>query len=91
MKEWIEATRHELVTDGSSSTQYMSGWHVMETLQEAKEYLFNNFKNIVDKIIVKCYIIGDIRPKSHSRANVWLAQMIYLDECIFHQISEKKT
>jgi hypothetical protein len=90
MKEWIEATRYEMVTDGSSSTQYMSGWHVFESLEEAKKYLFKSFKNIVGKIIVKCHIMGEIRPKYHSRANVWLAQMLYLDECVFHQLSKKK-
>jgi len=82
-KEWIEATKYELVTDGSSSTQYMSGWHVFETIEEAKEYLHKGFKNIVDKIIVSCYIMGEIRPKSHSRSNVWLSQMIYLDEIVY--------
>ena len=90
MKEWVEASKYKLVTDGSSSTEYMSGWHVFENFDEAKKYLFNCFKNLHNKIIVTCYIFGDIRPNSHSKANIWLAQNLYLDEIIFHNI-EKNT
>jgi hypothetical protein len=83
LQEWIYASRHELVSDGSSSTKYMSGWHIFKDLKEAKEYLFKSFKKLKGKIIVKCFCFGDIRTKSHSRANVWLCQGIYLDEVIF--------
>jgi hypothetical protein len=80
MKEWIYASRYAWVHDGSSGTKYLSGWHVFETMDEAKDYLFNGFKNTSKKVIVECYIMGDIRPKTHSRANVWLSQGIYLNE-----------
>lgn len=89
MKEWVEATKYKLVTDGSSSTQYMSGWHVFESFDEAKKYLMNNFKKLCGKLIVKCYVFGEIRRKEHARGNVWLAQNIYLDEVIFHQMEGK--
>ena len=36
MKEWVEASKYKLVTDGSSSTEYMSGWHVFENFDELK-------------------------------------------------------
>ena len=26
-KEWVSASKHELVSDGSNNTKYMSGWH----------------------------------------------------------------
>jgi hypothetical protein len=84
MKEWVKASRYKLVTDGSGKTQYMSGWHVMESLEEAEEYLGTKFKNLSNKIIVECYIAENIRPKTHSRANVWLSQMIYLDKIVYH-------
>ena len=83
LKEWVSASRYELVSDGSSSTQYMSGWHVFKTLEEAKKYLFEGFKALHQKVIVKCFCMGDIRPKYHSRANVILCQDIYLDEIVF--------
>ena len=83
LKEWVYASRYELVSDGSSSTKYMSGWHVFKTLDEAKKYLFEGFKALHQKVIIKCYCMGDIRPKYHSRANVWLCQGIYLDEIVY--------
>ncbi len=88
MKEWIYASRHELVSDGSSSTKYMSGWHVFKNLKEAKKYLFQAFKNLHNKVILQCYCMGDIRPKYHSKADVWLCQGIYLDEIIFHHLEK---
>jgi hypothetical protein len=83
LKEWVWTSKHELVSDGSCNTKYMSGWHVFETLDEAKKYLFKAFQHLHLKVIVKCYCIGDIRPKYHSRANVWLCQGIYLDEIVY--------
>jgi hypothetical protein len=88
LKKWVATSRHELVSDGSSSTKYMSGWHVLESLDEAKEYL-KNFKNLHLKCIVKCYCTG-LRPKEHSRSNVWLCQMIYLDEIVYLHFDENK-
>jgi len=78
--EWVEASKYKPVHDGSKGTEYMSGWHVFESHDEAKEYVFKSFKNVLDKVIVSCYIFGDIRRKEHSRANVWLAQNIFIEE-----------
>lgn len=91
MREWIEASRYELVSDGSgkyggTNTKYMSGWHLFYTYTEAKEYLFKNFKNICNKLIVTCWAYGDLRRKEHSRGNVWLAQFLYLEDILFHQM-----
>lgn len=86
IKEWITATKHKLVKDGPNSTEYMSGWHVFETFEEAKEYLTTGFKKLKNKVILECFIADDIRPKYHSRANVWLAQQIYLDKIVYHFI-----
>jgi hypothetical protein len=91
LKEWVYASRYELVSDGSSSTKYMSGWHVFKTLKEAKKYLNKGFKHLHNKVIVKCYCMGDIRPKHHSRADVWLCQGIYLDEIVYHLFCPKNT
>ncbi len=92
MKEWVRASRYRLVTDGSSSTKYMSGWHVFKTLDEAKKYL-TAFTNLWKKVIVKCYVGEKLRSKEHSRADVWLCQLIYLDEIVYQHYHEmlKKT
>lgn len=68
--QWIKADKKQ-VRDGSSSTTYLSGLHVLETRQEALDYL-KKFKHTDQKGIAKCYCRG-LRPKSHSRDNVWLA------------------
>jgi len=86
MNEWIEASKHKMVSDGSSNTKYMSGWHVFKSYEEAKEYLYKGFKNICGKLIVKCHVKEDIRKKEHSRANIWLAQQLYLIDVVFHQM-----
>lgn len=74
---WLEADIKE-VSDGSSSTTYMSGWHVLPTYEECKEYL-KRFKHIENKRIVKCHV-SEIWPKEHSKANVFLAKYAYILE-----------
>ena len=74
MFEWLQSTKKE-VFDGSNGTRYMSGWHVFPYESECEKYI-KNFKNIDNKVIAKCIIKGDKWPKSHSRANVILAEWI---------------
>lgn len=71
--EWLEADL-KMVKDGTSKTKYLSGWHIMEDLQECTDYL-RNFKHLTKKRIVACEA-KHIWPKSHSRSNVWLSQYI---------------
>lgn len=68
--EWVKAVKKP-VSDGSSSTTYTSGLHVLETRQQALDYL-EKFKYTSQKGIATCYCRG-LRPKEHSRDNVWLA------------------
>ena len=75
--KWLKADVKE-VSDGSSSTIYMSGWHVLHTYEECKEYL-KRFKHVENKRIVKCHI-SEVWPKEHSKANVFLAKYIYILE-----------
>ena len=91
LKEWVWASRYELVSDGSSSSQYMSGWHVFEDFDEALKYLIKSFKKTHNKVIVKCYCMGEIREKYHSRANVWLCQGIMLDEIVYYLDKDEKS
>lgn len=80
---WMKSSKKDWVTDGSSSTKYLSGWHVFETLYEANNYLYSGFQSLGNKIIVSCNIRGDIRRKSHSRANVWLSDEIFLKKVVY--------
>lgn len=72
--KWIFADV-KIVSDGKG-TQYISGFHIITTHEECVDYL-KRFKNIEPKRIVKC-IAKSIRPKSHSRHSVYLAEMMYL-------------
>lgn len=74
--DWIQADI-KTVSDGSRGTKYKSGWHVFKTYEEAEEYL-KKFKNLETKAIARCKCYN-LWPKSHSRADVWLAEMMYLE------------
>jgi len=73
--EWLRAER-KYVTDGSNSTKYLSGWHVLRTRKEAEKYM-KNFTNIKDKLIIPCRTIN-VRKKEHSRQDVYLADYIWV-------------
>ena len=74
MNEWITADMKE-VYDGSDGTRYISGFHVLFSLEKTKKYL-SKFKTRLDKLaIVKCEV-ENLRPKEHSREDVWLAERI---------------
>jgi hypothetical protein len=76
--EWIKANLKRGAIDGPNSSTYTSGWHVLETQAQAEKYL-SKFKNLENKVIVKCRI-GSLRwHKEHSPADgLWLAEFIYL-------------
>lgn len=71
--EWIQAEK-KMVSDGSSSTQYRSGFHVLKTRQEALDYL-DKFKHLTKKGIAECHC-RYVWPKSHSRDEVYLTDQI---------------
>lgn len=71
--EWIQADK-KMVMDGSSGTEYLSGFHVLKSEEEALEYL-EYFKNVENKGIAICEC-KNIRDKEHSRSNVFLADDI---------------
>jgi hypothetical protein len=69
--------------DGSDSKWYTTGWHVLETLAQAKHYL-NNFKNISSKVIVVCETDGDLWKKEHSPAEgLWLAERLWISSIVW--------
>lgn len=77
--EWLQAEL-KTVTDGDPkrSTSYLSGWHIMESYEEAEKYL-SRFTNIENKVIVECEA-KNIWKKEHSPHNVYLAEFIKIKE-----------
>jgi hypothetical protein len=75
--QWLKAEK-KLVRDGTSKTYYESGWHILPTYEECVDYL-KFFKHLDTKDIVRCKA-KDIRPKSHSRGNVYLADWILIED-----------
>lgn len=71
--EWLTADMKE-VKDGTSKNSYTSGWHVLPTVEDCKNYL-TKFKNRLDcLIIVECEVDGRIWEKEHSPSPVFLAE-----------------
>lgn len=71
--EWLESEQ-KTVRDGSSGTQYLSGWHIMMNLDECQEYL-KRF-TVSGRVIVEVDVKGRIWPKEHSPSNVHLCKWI---------------
>lgn len=72
-EKWMKADK-KLVKDGSGKTEYISGFQIVNSFEECLEYL-QLFKNKANKAIVTC-LAKKIRPKSHSRHSVFLADEI---------------
>lgn len=78
--EWLKAEL-KMVKDGTSKTEYLSGWHIAPTYEECKNYL-GFFKHQHNKIIVSCKA-KNVWPKSHSRSNIFLAEHIIIKEIVY--------
>lgn len=63
------------VRDGGSGTKYLSGWHLLNTVEDCHEYL-KKFKNTETKAIIECRVLGELWMKEHSRSEVYLAEAI---------------
>jgi len=77
--KWLKA-EIKLVKDGTSKTKYLSGWHIAPSYEECQKYL-QFFKNKENKMIIECDA-KNIRPKSHSRGKIFLAEYIYIKDTI---------
>jgi len=74
--EWIRSEQ-KMVRDGSTGTQYTSGWHIMMNLYEAIEYMARFTSNSsLERVIVKVDVKGKIWAKEHSPSNVHLCEWI---------------
>ena len=74
---WLKAKR-KLVCEGSNGTKYLSGFHVLPTLEECKEY-GKKFKLKEHRRIISVYC-KNLRQKKHSKSNVKLAGWMLIPE-----------
>lgn len=78
--KWLIATR-KWVSDGTSKTSYVSGWHVFKELADAKRYL-EKFQNLAPKVIVRCQA-RFLSPKGHSPSPVMLAERLFVQRIVW--------
>lgn len=73
----IKAERKR-VTDGSGVTKYESGFHIFPDIKAVKEWS-KSVTNFDNRVVVKvqCW---KLRPKSHSRQNILLADKMIVEE-----------
>ena len=76
LNQWLKADIKD-VRDGSRTTYYKSGWHIMSTYEDCVEYL-KQFTYTDKKKIVKCRA-KHVWPKTHSRSDVYLSEYIYIE------------
>ncbi len=89
-KKWYVADK-KMVTDGNkkTSTEYLSGFHVFDTLNKAKRFVLTNFKRLEDKAIVSCRV-KNIKRKEHSRSDILLVDYIYIEELLWTYREERE-
>ena len=76
--EWLEAEL-KMVSDGG--TKYLSGWHIIPTLEECIEYL-ERFTNVAPKAVIRCRA-RKVWKKAHSPSNIWLSKWLYVEEVVW--------
>jgi len=69
-------SEQKIVSDGTNGTKYTSGWHVMNNLDECKEYMSKFTATDRERVIVEVGVYGRVWPKKHSPSNVYLCETI---------------
>ena len=71
-EKWLGA-EEKTVRDAALGDEYLSGWHVFDSLCKCREYL-KRFKSLRGKLIVRCYA-RHVRRKG-ERSDAYLARHI---------------
>lgn len=74
---WLQADE-KMVHDGTAGTEYLSGWHVIPTREEAQHYRDKFTAKRPGSLDIVRVWTHNVRPKKHSRAPIYLAEWIYL-------------
>jgi hypothetical protein len=78
---WIEGEVKQ-GRDGSGDRWYLTGWHTLPTLEDAKAYM-SNFNKRLDLLhIIECEV-KDTWLKEHSNANVILSRWIKFGDIVY--------
>lgn len=75
---WLKA-QVKTVSDGSSGTKYKSGFHILTSKEETEVFFRKLFRIHKNRRIIKVLARG-LRPKSHSRHKVFLADELFVLE-----------
>ena len=73
---WLKANK-KTVKDGSRGKYYESGFHVLTSREEAEKFFKKLFRIYKNRKVIKILAKG-LKPKSHSRHEVFLADEIYV-------------
>ena len=71
---WLTA-EEKMVSDGTSKTKYLSGFHVLKTEEDTQAYL-SRFTQRIDRLKIVPVHARKLRPKAHSPHPVFLARYI---------------
>jgi len=80
INKWLESTM-KMVSDGSGGTKYLTGFHIMKTIDESIIYI-NRFDNKNKKGIVQVEV-QNVWKKEHSPSNVWLSEKIKIGDVVW--------
>jgi hypothetical protein len=73
--KWINAEQ-KMVTDGSGTTRYLSGFHAYETLDDIRNWL-RGAKNIAERVVVRVHV-RKCRSKDHAVRKTILADQMLI-------------
>ena len=77
--KWLKSER-KMVADGSrkTSTIYESGWHVLRSKEETDKFFEKLFRVKKNRMVISVLAKG-LRPKSHSRHEIFLADEMFIE------------
>jgi hypothetical protein len=55
------------VKEGTNGKPYMSGWHFLKSKADADSFFERMFRAKENRYVIRCYVRGNIRPKSNSK------------------------
>ena len=55
------------VKDGTNGKLYRSGWHFLESKNDAESFFERMFRIKTNRYVIKCLVRGNIRKKSNSK------------------------
>lgn len=77
---WHKANS-KTVKDGTNGKPYESGWHFLESREDAESFFERMFRVKENRYVIRCHVRGNIRPKRNSKkGSCLLADEIMIKE-----------